>query len=246
MRSLVFLDPHNDRLTGAQFGVSAAGVQRDALIYNDNFLDATWDAVWASAVVGGPGGWFVEMRIPLSQLRFPKADRYTWGINVQRIIQRRNESAWLQLVRKNESGLASRMARLEGIAGIDPPTTLELLPYVTAREEFIAPVPPGSPFNDGSRFFAGARPRPEVRPVEQPHARCHVQPGLRPGRGRPGRGQSHAVRDVLRGAAAVLHRGRQGVRRFRAQRRQPVLGLLPARADALLQPPHRPRIRRSR
>ena len=153
---LVYFDPHNDRLTGAQFGVSAAGVQRDALIYNDNFLDATWDAVWSSAVGSGPGGWIVEMRIPLSQLRFPKADRYTWGINVQRIIQRRNESAWLQLVRKNESGLASKMARLEGIAGIDPPTTLELLPYVTAREEFVAPVLPGSPFNDGSRFFGGA------------------------------------------------------------------------------------------
>ena len=153
---IVYLDPHHAGLTGAQFGVSAAGVQRDALIYNDNFLDSTWDAVWASAVEIGAGGWSVEMRIPLSQLRFPNADRYTWGINVQRVIQRRNESAWLQLVRKNESGLASKMARLEGIAGIDPPTTLELLPYVTAREEFIAPVLEGSPFNDGSRFFAGA------------------------------------------------------------------------------------------
>ena len=153
---IVYLDPHNDHLTGAQFGVSAAGVQRDALIYNDNFLDATWDAVWESAVETGDHGWTVEMRIPLSQLRFPKADRYSWGINVQRVIQRRNESAWLQLVRKNESGLASRMAHLEGIAGINPPPTLEFLPYVTAREEFIAPAPPGSPFNDGSRFFAGA------------------------------------------------------------------------------------------
>jgi hypothetical protein len=71
----------------AQFGVSAAGVQRDALIYNDNFLDSTWDAVWASAVEIGAGGWSVEMRIPLSQLRFPNADRYTWGINVQRVIR---------------------------------------------------------------------------------------------------------------------------------------------------------------
>jgi hypothetical protein len=153
---VVYLDPHDDRLTGAQFGVSAAGVQRDALIYNDNFLDATWDAVWASAVEISPDGWTAEMRIPLAQLRFPKAERYTWGINVQRIIQRRNEADWLRLVPKNESGLASKMARLEGIAGIDPPTALEFMPYVTAREEFVAPVTPGSPFNDGSRFFAGA------------------------------------------------------------------------------------------
>ena len=123
---VVYLDPHHDHLTGAQFGVSAAGVQRDALIYNDQFLDVTWDAVWASAVQVDEQGWVVEMRIPLSQLRFPAADRYTWGINVQRVIQRRNESVWLQLVRKNEAGLASRMAHLEDIAGITPPGTLEL------------------------------------------------------------------------------------------------------------------------
>ena len=153
---VLYLDPHHDRLTGAQFAVSAAGVQRDALIYNDSFLDSTWDAVWASAVAVGPDGWTVEMSIPLSQLRFPRADRHTWGINAQRVIQRRNESDWLQLVPKNESGLASRMATLEGIEGIRPRTTLEWLPYVTSRAEFVAPPTPRSPFNDGSRVFAAA------------------------------------------------------------------------------------------
>jgi Domain of unknown function (DUF5916)/Carbohydrate family 9 binding domain-like len=153
---IVYLDPHHDHLTGAQFAVSAAGVQRDALIYNDSFLDSSWDAVWESAVTIDADGWNVEMRIPLSQLRFPKAERYTWGINVQRFVQRRNESDWLQLVPKNEAGLASRMAHLEGIAGVRPPLNLALLPYVTSRAEFVAPSPPGTPFNDGSRVFAGA------------------------------------------------------------------------------------------
>ncbi len=153
---VVYLDPHHDHLTGAQFGVSAAGVQRDALIYNDQFLDPTWDAVWDSAVGRDDEGWVVEMRIPLSQMRFPRADRYTWGINVQRVIQRRNESSWLQLVPKNEAGLASRMAHLEGIEDIRPPGTLELMPYVTSRVEFIEPQPPGNPFHDGMRGFASA------------------------------------------------------------------------------------------
>nr|WP_257724540.1 carbohydrate binding family 9 domain-containing protein [Luteitalea pratensis] len=153
---VVYLDPHHDHLTGAQFGVSAAGVQRDALSYNDQFLDVTWDAVWASAVQVDAQGWVVEMRIALSQLRFPAADRYTWGINVQRVIQRRNESSWVQLVRKNEAGLASRMAHLEDIAGITPPGTLELMPYVTSRAEFIEPPITGSPFNDGARAFGAA------------------------------------------------------------------------------------------
>ncbi|HSK09027.1 MAG TPA: DUF5916 domain-containing protein [Vicinamibacterales bacterium] len=153
---VVYLDPHHDRLTGAGFAVSAAGVQRDALIYNDSFLDFSWDAVWQSAVAIVDDGWTVEMRIPLSQLRFPRADRYTWGINVERVVHRRNESNWLQLVPKNESGLASRMATLEGIAGISPPVTLQWLPYVTSRAEFIAPPRAGNPFNDGSRLFGSA------------------------------------------------------------------------------------------
>ena len=241
---LVYLDPHNDHLTGAQFGVSAAGVQRDALIYNDNFLDATWDAVWESAVETGDHGWTVEMRIPLSQLRFPKADRYSWGINVQRVIQRRNESAWLQLVRKNESGLASRMAHLEGIAGINPPPTLEFLPYVTAREEFIAPAPPGSPFNDGSRFFAGAGLDLKYGLSSSLTLDATFNPDFGQVEVDPAVVNLTQFETFFEERATVLHRGRQGVRRFRPQRRQPVLGLLQAGADAVRQPPHRPRASR--
>jgi len=129
---VVYLNPHHDHLTGAEFAVSAAGVQRDALIYNDSFLDFSWDAVWESAVTIDADGWSVEMRIPLSQLRFSKADRYTWGINVERIVQRRSESDWLQPMRKNEAGLASRMAHLEGIANIRPPLNLALLALLRA------------------------------------------------------------------------------------------------------------------
>ena len=217
---LVYLDPHHDGLTGAQFAVSAAGVQRDALIYNDNFLDTTWDAVWESATGVGPDGWTAEMRIPLSQLRFPKLDRYTWGINVQRVIQRRNESAWLQLVKKTESGLASRMALLEGIAGIDPPSTLEWLPYVTSRVEFIEPKPAGTPFNDGSRLFAAGGLDLKYGVSSSLTLTRDHQPRLRPGGSRSGGRQPHAVRDVLRRAAAVLRRGREGLRQLRAQRRQ--------------------------
>ena len=78
---VVYLDPHHDHLTGAQFGVSAAGVQRDALIYNDQFLDVTWDGVWASAVEVDDTGWTVEMRIPLSQLRYSPSATNTFGFD---------------------------------------------------------------------------------------------------------------------------------------------------------------------
>ena len=124
-------------------------------IYNDVYQDDTWDAVWESAVGRDEGGWMVEMRIPFSQLRFPQADVLTWGVNAQRIVQRSGEESWLSITPSNESGLASRMPHLEGLSGIPQARHLELLPYVTARSEYVAPANPGNPFNDGSRAFGG-------------------------------------------------------------------------------------------
>jgi hypothetical protein len=151
-----YLDPHRDRRTGVVLQVSAAGVQRDAAIYDDNFEDDTWDAVWESAVAIDEGGWSLEMRIPFSQLRFPTTPGHAWGVNARRVVYRKNESSWLELVPKNESGVASRMVSLEGIEGIEPGRHVELLPYVSGRAEYIAPPSAGSPFNDGSRLFGSA------------------------------------------------------------------------------------------
>ena len=152
----LFLDPHHDHRTGVEFQVSAAGVQRDSVVYDDNFEDDTWDAVWESAVTIDAGGWTVEMRIPFSQLRFPEAPRHTWGVNARRVVRSKNEESWLALVPKNENGLASRMAHLEGILGIAPGRHLELVPYASMRAEYMEPAQPGNPWNDGSRLFGGA------------------------------------------------------------------------------------------
>jgi uncharacterized protein DUF5916/cellulose/xylan binding protein with CBM9 domain len=152
----IYLDPMHDHLTGANFRVSASGVQRDSTVFNDSWTDSTWDAVWDSAVSIDDGGWSAELRIPLSQLRFAFAERQTWGVNAMRFIRRKNERDWLELVRKNESGLASRMAHLTGLDGLRPKRHLALLPYTATRAEFIAPGETGNPFNDGSRGFAAA------------------------------------------------------------------------------------------
>src|SRR5687767_1274688 len=151
----IYLDPMHDHLTGAVFRVSASNVQQDSTLYNDSWTDGSWDAVWDSAVTVDEGGWSVEMRIPLSQLRFPFADQHTWGVNVERYIRRKNENDWLLMVPKNDTGLASKMPHLTGLDGIRPKRTFELLPYTAARTEFIAPRA-GNPFNDGSRSFADA------------------------------------------------------------------------------------------
>ncbi len=155
----VYLDPLHDRLTGAMFRVSAANAQQDMVLYNDSWTDSSWDAVWQSQVSVDERGWTAEIRIPLSQLRFTGATQQTWGINVERYVRRKNESTFLRMVPKNESGLASRMVDLSGMNGLKPGRHLELLPYTAARAEFIQPLVSNNirtPFNDGSRAFASA------------------------------------------------------------------------------------------
>lgn len=49
-RIVIYLDSMYDRLTGASFGVSASNIQEDAIIFNDTFVDKSWDAVWQSHV----------------------------------------------------------------------------------------------------------------------------------------------------------------------------------------------------
>ena len=155
-RISIYLDTMHDHQTGFVFRVSASNVQRDQILYNDSWTDQTWDGVWHSAVSVDAEGWCAEMRIPLSQLRFAGSDRQTWGVNVERFVRRKNETSWLELVRKSENGIASRMAHFTGIDSVRPKRTLELLPYTAARSEFIAPDKAGNPFNDGSRVLASA------------------------------------------------------------------------------------------
>src|SRR3989449_1515942 len=128
------ISPYHDRLTGAVFEVSAAGVQRDAIVSNDVFTDYSWEGVWESSVQVDELGWSLEIRVPFSQLRFPRAERQVWGINAARFIHRKNEPVWLQLVPKTENGLASRRDDLAGIDGIEPHKHLDLMPYVVGRD----------------------------------------------------------------------------------------------------------------
>ena len=142
-------------MTGRIFQVSAAGVQLDSTISNDITVDNSWDGVWESAVFRTDTGWFVEMRIPFSQLRFSPADQYMWGINAARFIHRKNETAWLEMVPKREYGLASRMAHLVGLQGIEAHHNLEILPYARSNID-LSPPNARTPFNDGTSLFGAS------------------------------------------------------------------------------------------
>lgn len=149
------IDSYYDRRSGYQFAVNPEGSIVDWTIYNDEYLDTTWDGVWESGVCKDDKGWTVEIGIPYNQLRFKKKENHVWGVNFCRIIKRKNEKTWFSWKPKEESGYVSRFARLEGIGKINPGRKIELLPYAAAKAAF-SPEEEGNPFRTGEKFSANA------------------------------------------------------------------------------------------
>ena len=110
------LDSYYDKRTGFVFVVSAAGIKNDAIISNDgdNF-DMSWDPIWFVKTSIDDKGWYAEMKIPLSQLRFSKNDEQTWGLQIVRKIHRNDEFTLWQAFSDEEPGWVSKYGDLKGI-----------------------------------------------------------------------------------------------------------------------------------
>ncbi|MGH2568845.1 MAG: DUF5916 domain-containing protein, partial [Bacteroidota bacterium] len=150
----VQVDSYFDRRTAFSFAVNPAGVKKDILISDDTQEDLSWDAVWDAAVQRDGQGWSVEMRIPLSQLRFSaSSEGLTWGVNFQRRIARNGEFSFWSPVPGDFSTFVSRFGSLTGIAGLTSPARFELQPYVVSRLARIPDRSPGNPFYKANDLF---------------------------------------------------------------------------------------------
>ena len=92
----IILDTFRDRENGLGFFTTPAGLRLDMAIFHDadgDFpVNQDWSTFWDVNTVRNREGWFVEMRIPFSSLRFQVVDgRVTMGLTVWRFIARKNE-----------------------------------------------------------------------------------------------------------------------------------------------------------
>jgi hypothetical protein len=146
----VVIDGFHDHLGRAFFQVNPSGSKFDMLGIGTSCCDDGWDPIWEAATRIEDDGWTAEIRIPLSQIKFSSAPSQTWGLQLRRWIQRRNELQQWAFWRKNESGGPNRFGHLEGLEfGERSGRQLELLPYVAAKTQNLA-VPNGDPFNGGN------------------------------------------------------------------------------------------------
>ncbi|CAN5161372.1 hypothetical protein BH23BAC3_BH23BAC3_27860 [soil metagenome] len=127
---LVAIDSYNDNRTAFAFGVNPKGVRQDVLLYNDTNGDQKWDAVWEAKTHMGEEAWTVEMRIPLSQLRFDGGNEVqSWDINFRRDLARNDENSYWSPTPQNKSGIVSKFGSLMGVEGLEEPKQLEVSPY---------------------------------------------------------------------------------------------------------------------
>ena len=125
----VTLNGYNDHQQSLEFLVTPAGVQADAKLTNDFGEDFSWNAVWFSAVKITETGWVVEMKIPYSELRFPKKQIQEWGINILRLVNRTSTTYDWNFVDNKRGSYMLYDGVLNGIENINPPTRLSFLPY---------------------------------------------------------------------------------------------------------------------
>ncbi len=150
----VSFDSYNDKRTAFTFAVNPRGVQKDILYFDDSGEDVLWDAVWEAEAKILHNGWSVEMKIPLSQLRFSSKEAVkSWGVNFQRRIARHDEFNYWSPTPQSESGSVSLFGSLNGIRDLDEPTRLEIIPYASTNLER-APGNPNNPFYNENELGA--------------------------------------------------------------------------------------------
>lgn len=128
----VGFDTYLDKLNGFVFRVTPVNVQSDIKVSQSGAVyDHAWDAVWESKTSIKADGWVVEMKIPLSAIRFSQKDIQDWGINFARFTRHENENSVWSPINPNIGGELNQWGIWTNLHDVKPPVRLSFLPYLS-------------------------------------------------------------------------------------------------------------------
>jgi hypothetical protein len=133
----VILDTHHDRRNGFMFYINPNGARYDALVTDEGQgVNPDWNALWDVRTSITPEGWFAEIEIPFSTLRFSDDPEQVWGINFVRNIRRKQEQdLWQAHLRNFGFQKLSQAGVMIGLKNIRRGNALEVKPYILAGVE---------------------------------------------------------------------------------------------------------------
>ena len=132
---IVSIDTYRNYQRGYELAVNPYGIQGDLLMMGSGGEDDSYDMVWNSAAHKDKEGWTAEMMIPFKSLSFSSDNKQEWTICFLRNVPRDNRYmlTWTKFDRNNPSYLAQG-GILDGLEGIRPGSSLELLPYTMVQQ----------------------------------------------------------------------------------------------------------------
>jgi len=130
----VVLDPFLDGQSGFIFAVNAFAARYDALVSNRGELEnEDWDAIWEARVTINAEGWTVEIRLPIQSISFKKG-LTSWGFNVERRIQRKQETIrWANVQRDQWFIQTSRAGLLTNLPEFNYGLGLNVRPSLVSK-----------------------------------------------------------------------------------------------------------------
>jgi hypothetical protein len=133
----VQLDTFHDRRNGYLFYVTPLGALFDGMTSDERQNNSDWNTVWQAKSGRFEGGWTAEIAIPFKSLRYRPGIDQEWGINLRRVIRRRNEWVYITPIEQAWGQTAifrvSAAATLTGLQVPPAGKNLEIKPYAISR-----------------------------------------------------------------------------------------------------------------
>ncbi|HEY4612554.1 MAG TPA: DUF5916 domain-containing protein, partial [Bacteroidota bacterium] len=131
----IYLDTFNDNENALWFFTTPSGIRGDLAVSGDDEVPAneSWNTFWDVATTVTAEGWFAEIRIPLSSLRFRELDgKVVMGLTVTRFISRKNERVTFPAIPPKFSFRKPSVAQDVVLRGIHSSKPFYVTPYALA------------------------------------------------------------------------------------------------------------------
>ena len=128
----VVLDTFHDHRNSYLFRTNPLGAQYDALVTDEgNDLNVSWDERWDVVSQVSSAGWTAEFAIPFKSLRVSEQNGRGWGLDLERVIRRKNESSYWNGYRRGFNlEHVSQAGHLGGLEEIQTGLRLRVKPYL--------------------------------------------------------------------------------------------------------------------